>query len=473
MSSRRLPLGEAGTRVPPSVLTSPLAIAVVCAVFGGSVASAQTTAPIEPVPAIPQAPVPPAPAPAAPPSASTSDASRLTFTARPGQGFTATTGDAFALTIRPRIQLRDTLVLDDDVYDPQHSPRNEIQIKTLRLWMLGHVINRNIRYGIQLAFGPSDFEKTSFSPIYDAFFDFTRSRDFSIKVGQYFVPFDRSRTIREFALQTVDRTAMVAEMTLDRDVGISIYSNDFLGRGGRYGYALGLFGGEGRNRVGFYPTAGKGLTGDRFGFLYTARFSYRPFGSFDEDAEGDLTRTRTPKLLVGVATAYDQNSVRTRGTTGEAYYQLRPDYVWAESDVVFKYRGFAFMGEVVMRYAPQFRELYTPSSGTPTMEYSRRALGYLVQASYYFPKRFELWSRFDELRTPWSTDPQLVSFVNNAGRTLSGGVNYYLNGHAFKIQLQIAQTFQGPDDKRSAPYPTHYDFRRGLTYAMLQLDATF
>ena len=53
--------------------------------------------------------------------------------------------------------------------------------------------------------------------IYDAFLDWKAHRDISVKAGQFFVPFDRLRTVREFALQMGDRPRPVAELTLDRD----------------------------------------------------------------------------------------------------------------------------------------------------------------------------------------------------------------------------------------------------------------
>lgn len=367
----------------------------------------------------------------------------FTITARPGQGVTLAVGESYALTLRPRIQLRDTITVRPDV-------ANEVNVKTLRLWIQGHVFSPRTRYGIQLAMGGNDFETGSASPIFDAYFDFSQLRDMNVRIGQFFVPFDRLRTIREFALQSVDRAVAITELTLDRDVGVHLYSNDLGGFEGKLGYSVGLFGGEGRNRFGAQAP----------GFLYTARFSYRPFGSFDEDSEGDLERRASPKLMLGAAFAYNQNAQRVRGTTGAALPVGNVDYLHFALDTSFKWRGFAFLGELVVRGSTTNGRLGTDTMGQPITQIAARGLGYVLQASYAFVPEFELWGRWDEVRTPWATDATLHAIVDTRGREIAGGVNYYLNGHAFKIQLDVQHAFGATLDS-------------GTTVVRLQLDATF
>lgn len=372
------------------------------------------------------------------------------FEAAAGRGVTFNHGDAYALTIRPRIQLRETVTHTPGATGPDTT--NDIQVRTMRLWMMGHVIDPNLRFGVQLAFGANDFEKIGGvrqpSPIFDAFVDFRHVRDASVRVGQAFVPFDRLRTIREFALQTVDRSNPVRELTLDRDMGLTLFSDDLGGHGGRVAYHLGFYGGEGRNQ----------FDAQEVGFLYTARLAYRPFGSFDDDAEGDLERRTSPRLAVGVAGAYNQNALRAGSTTG-AFLQLGSvDYVHAAFDVVFKYRGFAFMGEALLRGSSSPTRSATVGT-TLVTETPGRGVGYVVQASYMPVDRFEVWTRWDEIRLPFTTSDALRTLVAAHGRGLSGGINYYLHGHSLKFQADVAHTFGSTFE--------------GTTQVRLQLDATF
>jgi hypothetical protein len=370
----------------------------------------------------------------------------VSVTAAPGKGLTVTTHDGtFALTVRARAQLRETLAHD------QGKLTNEINVKTLRLITQGHVLTKDIKYNIQLAFGGNDFETGSASPIFDAFIDYTRFRNLNVRVGQYFVPFDRARTIREFALQLVDRQQVVQELTLDRDVGLMLYSGDLGGLKGLLGYHLFIGGGEGRNRFGGQATGG----------LYVARLVLRPWGAFDEDQEGDLQRLPRPRLAIGLAGAYNQETNRQRSTTGTALTAGTFDYTHAAADVVFKHSGLSFLGEVVVREAGRDFIEGTNASGATIREYSRSGWGYFLQAGLMVHPKVELAARWDQLFASEGTDPALLTQATTQGKQVVGGLNVYLNGHAFKLQTDYVYVF-GNDE---ASQPRHA--------ARIQLDASF
>ena len=349
----------------------------------------------------------------------------VSFSAAPGKGLTLTVGDRFSLLLRTRAQIRDTVTLQDD-----KRTTNELNVKTLRLWLQGYVLTPDLQYVLQLAFGGNDYEKDSSSPIFDAYVEYVRLRDLNIRVGQYFVPFDRARTIRDFGLQLVDRAQLVGELSLDRDVGITLSSQDLGGFHHVFGYAVGLFGGDGRNRFG----------GAHVGFLYTARFVIRPFGVFDDDLEGDLQRLKRPRLAIGFAGAYNQNTNRQRSTTGATYTLGTYDYTHAAADLVFKYAGFSFLGEFLYRGNHQGPRTAMVNNAAIT-EYSRSALGFLLQAGYMLHDKVELAARYDDLRAIGNTDPTLVVLSKTTGKEAGGGLNVYLNGHAFKLQADYAYLF--------------------------------
>ena len=71
--------------------------------------------------------------------------------------------------------------------------------------------------------------------------------------------------------------------------------------------------------------------------------------------------------------------------------------------------------------------------------------------------RLELTGRWEELK---GTDPALRDAARASGRQLGGGLNFYVNAHAFKLQSDYFYIFgQNFDD--------------GAHVARLQLDATF
>ncbi len=382
-----------------------------------------------------------------------------------GRGFTIRAGDVFSTNVQSRVQIRTTFGVSGDDADSMTAtpgPTNETQIRTLRLWLRGNVIDPNIRYGVQLALGANDFEAGNASPIFDAYVELTHLRDANVRVGQFFVPFDRARTIREFALQSVDRAQLVRELTLDRDVGVVIQSQDLFGEGGRFGYHVGLFAGDGRNRFGAHP----------LGFLYVARIFVRPFGTFDDDQEGDLTRQPTTRLMIGGGIAYNQSTDRPNSTTGTPYGFGTFDYLHAAGDLVLKYGGFYFLGEVVYRQATSARSITRANAMTMMDEtvWSRDGWGLLAQTSYNFGPvldlaQLEVWGRYEQLEAIGSTDPRLITTVQTRGRGVGAGLNLYFNSHALKVQLDWAHWF--PNTTNGAT------FGPGEHLIRLQLDASF
>ncbi|HEY0883410.1 MAG TPA: porin [Archangium sp.] len=342
-----------------------------------------------------------------------------------GKGITVSKGEALSMTVRARFQIRDVATIQDTAVS------NEFSLRTARLFVHGKVLSPKLCYFVQLALGQNDFEAGITSPVFDAFVEWTGWRDLNIKAGQFFVPFDRARTIREVALQLVDRQQVITELGMDRDLGIALSSQDLFGWGGRLSYTLGLFGGQGKNRV---------LPEKNPGFLYTARVAFRPMGAFDDDVEADIERSVNPHLSVGLAFAYNQNTLRAKGVIGPIYTLKGFDQLHLAADVVFKWRGFSLLAEVIMRQANEPFHDGETASGAPLREWSRSGWGYLVQAGYMVTPNLEVAARWDQVRFI-SGDPALSQLAQQQGREFGAGLNWYFNGHLAKLQADYSIRF--------------------------------
>lgn len=366
-----------------------------------------------------------------------------------GKGITVSRGDSLSMTVKGRMSIRELV----SVVGP--TATNDIELRTVRLVVQGQAFSPSLSYYVQLALGMADFEtltdKTGKqtlvgNPMFDAYIDFTALRDLQLRVGQFLVPFDRARTIREFSLQFVDRQQIVSELTLDRDIGLMAFSNDLFGWGGRLGYAAAVFGGQGRNRV---------VAVANPVFMWTGRLSLRPMGPFDDDSEGDIARSTSPHLAIGLAGAYNGGTWRQRSTTGMLF--LLPGgfkYTNLAADVVFKYGGFALLAEGLYRQADRdsrsgtkdvndkpIKDLTGTAITNPITEFSRSGWGYTVQASLMVTKELELVARWNQLRWLGATDPDLISTITRQGREATIGFNVYLNGHLFKVQADYTARF--------------------------------
>lgn len=368
----------------------------------------------------------------------------VSVTAAAGKGFTVKTADGgFSSTIRARVQVRETFThtADDDTH--------EINVRTVRLTTNGHFILPELKYNVQLAFGGNDFERDSPSPIFDAFVEYTGIRDLNVRVGQFLAPFNRARTLREVSIQQTDRPITVREFNIDRDVGLMLSSPDLFGLGGRLQYNLFLGGGEGRNRFG----------AQKHGPLAVARLAVRPFGAFDDDQDGDLSREAKPRLAVGVTGAYNHQTNRQHSTFGTTLSLGAADYLHGAADLIFKYAGFSLAAEAVVRHAE--RDSFEGEvNGAVVQEWTRSGYGYFAQAGYLLTDHVEVAARWDQIFAEEGTDPRLVSLVDTQGKQVGGGLNVYLNGYALKLQGDYFYIFG-----KEASDARHV--------ARLQLDASF
>jgi len=381
-------------------------------------------------------PVEATPAPASPHGASGQPA---TVTADFGRGVTFRTEDRrFSLNIRGRIQARLT------VSEQPERPQTEFQIRRMRLALQGNFFGDDFRYNVQLAFSNLDTEPDLRLPLRDAYVTWQGVRDLNVRFGQMKVPYGRQRVVSSSSLQFADRSVAVGELNLDRDVGVVAFSRDLFGLGRRLTYDLGVFGGDGRNR----------LTED-FGMLYAARLQFQPFGEFDDLAEADTLRLDRPRLAVALSGAYNQRSRRARSTFGDTYREPF-DQLHAAVDLLFKWRGLSLQAEALYRRADaDSHVLGADAMGQPTLEWSRSAVGYYVQAGYLLTSHAELAARWGEVIPDAGASPTL-----HRSRELGGALSWYFQRHDFKLQADYF-------------YLTGEDFSAGRHQARLQAQVYF
>jgi phosphate-selective porin OprO/OprP len=336
-----------------------------------------------------------------------------------GQGASISTADgAFEVNLRARVQMRFTLT---QLEGASGDPATEFSIRRARLVVQGHALHRDLQYYIQLGFSNRDTEPDLRLPLRDAAVTWSRWRDVNIRAGQMKVPFDRQRVISSSALQFCDRSTVTTELNLDRDVGVQVFSRNLFGWGSRVGYQLGVFGGDGRNRLSASP-----------GLLWVARVEFTPMGAFDDYVEADIQRGASPRLSVGVGVAYNQQSVRSQSTLGNTYTLGGFDYLHGEVDLSFKWRGLSILAEGMLRRADAASRERT-TNGATTREFSRSFMGWFVQAGYLFNTHLELVARYGDL-VPTVLDASQRDPTQLRRQELGAGVNWYFLGHSLKLQ---------------------------------------
>jgi phosphate-selective porin OprO and OprP len=339
-------------------------------------------------------------------------ASKDFIEAKFGKGVTFQAADgAFKLQLRGRIQPRFTSSIPEG-----GDAVNEFIIRRARLAFNGRFLDAWELY-LQLGLSNQDNEADNYNPLRDATITYAGLRDVVVRAGQMKVPFDRQRMTSSSALEFADRSIVMSELTLDRDVGLQLFSEDLGGLGGVLGYNVGIFGGDGRNR-----------RAENAGLMWVARVWTSPFGEFDPGVEADFDRAKKFRLALGAAAAQNFQSVRTRSTSAGTFENSTFDYTHLTADLTIKCRGLFWLTELLYRQADRPSNTVTVD-GADVTEYSRSAWGFFTQAGYMWNKHLETSARYGELRPLDPTDPTLIG-----QREVGGAVSWYFLKHDLKVQ---------------------------------------
>lgn len=333
-----------------------------------------------------------------------------------GEGVTFKSGDV-KLNLRGRVQVQALSVFPTEGSSAVR--QNAIFVRRARLALKGE-FPWKLSMNLQLAFANLDMEADAPNVLRDFNVQWAPLRDVSFKLGQMKVPFDVQRVISSSAQQFVDRSTVTGELNLDRDVGLVMFSDDLFGLHQRLRYAVGVFGGDGRNRI-----------GTNVGLLYGGRIRYSPLGAFDDKLEGDPDRDPSFRLAFGAGAARNIATNRPRSTTGTPYKLAAFNYTHAAGDVHLKWRGLSLLSEIYWRQADTDSVTGTVS-GAQLTEYSRSGWGWFAQLGGYITPWLELAARYGDTQPLGATDPAFKRL-----REVGGTINLMFLKHDLKLQTDL------------------------------------
>ncbi len=307
------------------------------------------------------------------------------------------------------------------------------QIRRARLSFKGHLGLEDVTYKVQLAFSPDDLGYKdgviTTSPALDWHIDFKRIESASVRVGQYKVPYTREQLTSSGALNLVDRSLTHSEFTLDRDIGVMVYSKQTAGLD-KLRYSAAIMSGEGKNKRDVVDV----------GLLYVARVNVSPLGRFKDLKLTDFERTDAPKVAIGAAFAYFADAKKDEGNKGSTPADGgTTDTLNATIDGVFKMQGITVIGAWHWRQGTRNPGSELQDDGTLLVEDPRDGWGWYAQVGYLLPVdgAVEVAGRFSQVRASQSR----ATSLSNANEA-TVGLNWYINGsHMIKLAGDIAHTW--------------------------------
>jgi phosphate-selective porin OprO/OprP len=336
------------------------------------------------------------------------------------EGLSFSKDSLFLLNFRFRMQNRaglNTLAGDD-----LRIKDFEMRVRRLRLRFDGFVGNPKLQYYIQLAFSKADLDLESAAiaqPIRDAVLYYFVNDNFYIGFGQSKLPGNRQRVISSGNLQFADRSIANAYLTIDRDFGLFLYKTVPMNGPSLIQLKGVVSTGDGRN-----------ASAINSGLAYTGRMEYLPFGTFSnvgDYTEGDLEYEYTPKLSIGMTLSANFQATRTGGQLGPELYEDR-DMTSFFIDGMFKYMGWAVLGEYMQRTSPN--PITTNAEGD--IRLVQVGKGFNTQVSKMINRKMELAARYSRV----VPDESIMELQDRIDEAIIG-YSWYVNGHRIKLQANF------------------------------------
>lgn len=298
----------------------------------------------------------------------------------------------------------------------------ELRVRRMRLRFDGFVGSKKLQYYIQIGFSKADMDLENSQiaqPLRDAIVYYFLTQDFYIGFGQSKLPGNRQRVTSSGNLQFADRSLANGFFNIDRDFGLFAYKT-FLFKNQSLVQAKGaISSGDGRN-----------ATKTNNGLAYTGRLEYLPFGFFKnlgDYSEGDLEFEPRPKLAIGAGYSANMKAVRTGGQVGPELFEPRDIYTLIV-DGVFKYQGWAVLGEFFRRNA---NDAFTYGLGNQ-IRYVTVGNGINVQVSRMLSRTSELAFRYSSVHP----NKEIRSVQERTEESLIG-YSYYIRKHRMKVQGNV------------------------------------
>jgi phosphate-selective porin OprO and OprP len=321
----------------------------------------------------------------------TPKASSPAFTVGWKDGKTTIESKSARIDISNRVQLRFTEQMPEVGDD-----KGSFRLRRAKTKFEGWVYTKDLTYELQLNWADSA------NVLEDAVvnYDLTKGKkEFQLRAGQFKVPFGRQELTSSGSQQFVDRSAVSNTFARGRDIGFQLWGTPL---GGKLDWRVGAFNGNGRTVS----------TNDNDKFQYNARVTFQPLGDV-KYSESDFESTDRP--LFAIAGQYESND-RSGATTN-----VDVDREIVGGDVVFKFKGFSFFGEL-------FEATDDPETGL-----DRDLSGFNAQAGMFLIRnKFEIAARLAELDLNKDLD-------NDEQEERGLALNYFWNKHAHKLQLDYRQ----------------------------------
>jgi hypothetical protein len=341
-------------------------------------------------------------------------------------GFFIRAGDSWVLRPGVLFQFRHVVNWREDVDGGGNEVENGFELRRMRFDLAGTAFSRDLTYFFHWDSTRGDMF------LLEAWAKYMFSDNWGIRAGQFKDP-----VVREF-LVSVRRGLSTDTSLMDNLIGAAAtgYTQAVTAIYGNYRrdnplyIEAGLTDGAGQLNTNFIgrtepaPVIGNGIPRHAFDFGLAGRIEYKFMGNWLDYGDFTAMGTRERLFVVGAGGDWSQG-----GSGNQLLGTVDAQYETAG--------GLGVYSAVIVRHL----ESELTARGEDTTDW-----GWLIQASYLFAPRWEVFGRYDVVRYD-----QAIAFADGGAEDTFHevvlGLNYYLAGHRAKITVDLTWL------PRGAPFP--------------------
>lgn len=298
--------------------------------------------------------------------------------------------------------------------------KGSFRIRRAKTTFEGWFWKPELTFELQLNWAEPEPGASTETPLEDGYlrWDASKTGAFTIRVGQFKVPLGRQEMSTSSGLQFVERSFLSYEFTRGRDVGLEVSGRV---AGDKLEYRAGMFNGNPASR----------LENDNSKYQYNGRLSFQPFGRV-RYRESDFETTDKP--LLAIDAEFESNNLHGATNANDL------DTTILGGALMFKFKRFSLFGE----YFDRERE---PEEGA-----SYKSNGYIVQSGMFLVRnRLEVAFRW----AGWDPTDQIAG---NDQHELGGALNYFIQGHALKVQADYREIRDDALDRTTREFRVQTQF---------------
>lgn len=294
-----------------------------------------------------------------------------------------------------------------------------------KLTFRGHVFNPDLTYLVRMDVTRNEPELvTGLFFLQDAWVRWQMNNDWSIRAGQFKVPFNREELVSSAYQLAVERTVLNESLNLGRTQGVEMA---FAGEHFRFSFVTGDGGTDNVGGFGLIEPGGKAINTNALladvEFAVHGRGEWKLAGAWDQFSDFTSPIGEPFALMLGAAAFYQ------KGEHGEAAASRTEEDWWGYTvDLSAEFGG-----------ANLYAAWIEHRIETPTFDV--KGYGFVVQGGVYITPKWEVFGRYE-----WGKlTTNLADTFFDTLSIITAGVNYYIDGHDAKLTVDVGYSMREID----------------------------